>query len=132
MKPKQIGEISEAKIIARLLELEIPVSKPFGDNQPYDLIIEQNGKLLKIQCKTGRLKNKSITCKLTKARINTKSQYVTNYIGLVDAFIIYCPENNECYYFEYTDQTNLNLYIPYDSLSDILKAKSLEAKKYIL
>lgn len=43
---KRIGDIGEANIISRLLSYDnVYVSKPFGENCPYDLIIDINGKL---------------------------------------------------------------------------------------
>ena len=45
---KQKGDIGEAKCLAKMIELGIPVSLPFGDNQRYDMIIDVNGELKKI------------------------------------------------------------------------------------
>jgi len=48
------GERSEAIIIARLLEIGYDVLTPFGDNQRYDLVIEDaNGRFWRVQCKMG-------------------------------------------------------------------------------
>ena len=45
-KTKRIGDIGEANIIANLLKYDnVHVSKPFGENCQYDLIIDINGKL---------------------------------------------------------------------------------------
>lgn len=46
---KQKGEIAEANVIAILLEKGYAISKPLGDNQPYDLVLDKDGLLLKIQ-----------------------------------------------------------------------------------
>ena len=40
---KQKGNIGEAKCLAKMIELGIPVAIPFGDNERYDLIIEDKG-----------------------------------------------------------------------------------------
>ena len=54
--PKTIGEISEIKFAARLVELGYVVLFPWGDNQPYDMVIDIGTDLYKIQVKTGRYK----------------------------------------------------------------------------
>lgn len=43
---KRIGDIGEANVIANLIQYDnICVSKPFGENCQYDLIIDIDGKL---------------------------------------------------------------------------------------
>lgn len=53
MTTKQLGNIGEAKVLAKFVELKVPVYIPFGDNEKSDLIAEFNGKLNKIQVKTS-------------------------------------------------------------------------------
>ena len=51
---KQLGEQSQAYILARLLELGYTVLIPYGDSSRYDLVIEDaEGHFLSIQCKTA-------------------------------------------------------------------------------
>lgn len=51
MVSKNIGNIGEAKVLAKFVELGIPTYLPFGDNEKADLIANFNGKLNKIQVK---------------------------------------------------------------------------------
>ena len=53
MDTKSIGNIGEAKVLCKFVELGIPVYLPFGDNERSDLIAEFNGKLNRIQVKTS-------------------------------------------------------------------------------
>ena len=53
MDTKGVGNIGEAKVLCKFVELGIPVYLPFGDNERSDLIAEFNGKLNKIQVKTS-------------------------------------------------------------------------------
>ena len=53
MQTKTIGNIGEAKVLCKFVELGIPVYLPFGDNEKSDLIADFNGKLNKIQVKTS-------------------------------------------------------------------------------
>ncbi len=53
MNTKQIGEITEACILAILLKAGYVVLTPFGDNQRYDLVIERDGVFQRVQCKSS-------------------------------------------------------------------------------
>lgn len=53
MNTKSVGNIGEVKVLAKFVELGIPVYLPFGDNEKADLIADFNGKLNKIQVKTS-------------------------------------------------------------------------------
>lgn len=96
VNPKAIGEKSEGKIISRLLDAGMLVLKPFGDNQRYDLVIDDGERMIKVQCKTGRLRNGAII-------FTTCSSYAhrglgrRDYRGQVDVFAVYCPETDGCY-----------------------------------
>ena len=96
MNPKLVGERSEASIILALLRHDVPVLKPFGDSQRYDLVIERGGQFLRVQCKTGRLVNGAVmfpTCSSYRHRgLGSK-----NYRGQADLFAVYCPDNEKTY-----------------------------------
>ena len=47
-----IGNIGQAKVIAKFVELGVPVYSPFGEGYITDLIADFNGKLNRIQIKT--------------------------------------------------------------------------------
>ena len=51
------GERTEAAAIAELVKLGFTVLLPFGDNRRYDIAVEVCGRFLRVQCKTGRLRN---------------------------------------------------------------------------
>ena len=54
MSRKRIGEIVEAKVLTDLLDCGLSVATPWGDDDPYDLIADIDGKLIRIQVKTAR------------------------------------------------------------------------------
>lgn len=57
---KHKGSITEIKFLLLCLENHIGVSQPYGDNNAYDFIIDQGGRLYRIQVKgTYRQKQKS-------------------------------------------------------------------------
>ena len=51
---KMIGNVGEAKVLAKLVELQIPVYVQFGDNEPADYLILVNNKPYKVQVKTSK------------------------------------------------------------------------------
>ncbi len=53
MSTKLKGDIAEQAAILRLLELGWGVAKPLGDRLPYDLIVDINGKLIRLQVKSA-------------------------------------------------------------------------------
>ncbi len=54
MKTTQKGLISEAKVLARLVELGAKVLLPYGHDHPYDIAADVDGRLVRIQVKTAR------------------------------------------------------------------------------
>ena len=55
---KEIGELSELRFLAEAYSKGFVVSKPFGDNASYDFIVDFNGKLSRVQCKSTETLNK--------------------------------------------------------------------------
>ena len=51
MNSKQKGDISVGEAISHFLKREQEVLLPIGDKRPYDLVVEKNGLLQKVQCK---------------------------------------------------------------------------------
>lgn len=93
---KDIGENSEAQVLAALLKKGKTVLKPFGDNQRYDLVIDENGEFIRIQCKTGRYILGCIvfdTCSSAYHRGGKKKHYR----GDADLFGVYCSKTDKVY-----------------------------------
>lgn len=85
------GDLTEAIVIAELKERDIPVSKPFGDNERYDLLVEDpDERLHRVQVKTGRYANGSVVFDGTSQRTNSSESVYETYAGDVDYFIVYC------------------------------------------
>ena len=72
---------------------------PFGENTRFDLVIEVNSRLVKVQCKTGRLKNGAIffsPCS-TYGHHRHAAKARRAYTDQVDFFGVYCPETGGAY-----------------------------------
>jgi hypothetical protein len=96
MNTKDIGESSEAQILAALLKNGKVVLKPFGDNQRYDLVVDDHGRFVRIQCKTGRLKGGAIIADATSSYAH-RGRGKKGYKGEADVLGVYCPETDSVY-----------------------------------
>jgi hypothetical protein len=93
-----VGQRSEAAIFAELMKRGYRVLVPYGTNHRYDLVIDVDGRFLRAQCKTGRLRGGVIRFNTVSTRINTRSTFVTPYDSdQIDLFLIYCPETDRVY-----------------------------------
>lgn len=95
--PVDVGHRAEAAILAQLVQRGYRVLLPFGVNQRYDLVLESEGRFLKAQCKTGRMRDGVIQVSTQSIQSNTRFTRTRTYAGEVDLFIVYCAEN-ECVY----------------------------------
>lgn len=97
MNTKDLGELSQAKIISRCLELGFSVSIPFGDNQRYDLILDcKDGTLLRVQCKTA-WKVRNTLAFNTASTFPRGDRKRVSYNGQAELFLVYAPYNNKVY-----------------------------------
>lgn len=99
MNSRDKGELAEGVILALLLRKGFIVSLPFGGAHRYDIIVEDrngNGKLLKVQCKTGRLRKGAVT--FNSCSTNGFTGKSDDYHGDADVFAVYCPGNEEVYW----------------------------------
>jgi ArsR family transcriptional regulator len=93
MLPSEIGERAEAAVLAALVGAGKHVLRPFGEQRRYDLAYEENGRLIKVQCKSGSVQKGAI-------RFPTRSvgrRSVRDYRGDVDFFGVYCHDRREVY-----------------------------------
>lgn len=94
---KRVGLISEAAVIHLFAKAGYVVSLPFGDNAPYDMVVEDTeGRLSRIQVKTGRLRDGCVRFNAVSVHAHRKAA-ATRYHGKIDAFAVYCPDNEQFY-----------------------------------
>ena len=93
--PTSKGKTTEAIILAALVKLGKSVLIPWGEER-YDLAVDEGGRLLRIQCKTGVLRNGCVVFKtcITDAR---RPLGDGGYAGQVDAFAVFCPQLDQAY-----------------------------------
>jgi hypothetical protein len=95
------GDISEVAIIMRLLQTGYVVLTPYGKNHRYDLMIEDaEGKVWRIQCKTGWMDEEQTTVSFATASSynhTAKQKGWRHYRGQIDFFAVYCEGLNKVY-----------------------------------
>ena len=99
--PNRIGAVTMAKVIVALVAAGKVVLTPCVQVRPYDLVIEEDNRFYRVQCKTGRMFRGAVCFRPHRLRVARKEtgwqRRVTNYEGAVDFFGVYCPEN-DCVY----------------------------------
>ena len=97
--PKLIGDRTTLAVMLALVDAGHEVSVPFGENCRYDLIIVRTGELIRVQCKTGRLRDGAVrfATASTYAHLSSAQDLRRHYIGQIDAFAVYCPETQGVY-----------------------------------
>ena len=92
------GAIAEMAIALEAVRHGIGVLKPLSERQRYDLGLEVGGRLMRAQCKWGRLENEVIKMRLGTSRYTPRGYVRTRYtIDDVDAFAVYCEPLASCY-----------------------------------
>lgn len=95
--PVDVGLRTEAAILAELVRRGYQVLIPFGTNQRYDLVLDMNGRFVRAQCRTGRLRRGCVLFNTESVRINTQGWLTRSYVGEAEIFLIYCPETERIY-----------------------------------
>lgn len=100
VKPKRntkaVGDQSELEVAVRLARNGYIVSKPLGDSHRYDLIIDDGETLSRVQVKTGRLVNGSVTVKCYSSHFH-RGAAMRSYRGEVEYIGVYCPQTGDAY-----------------------------------
>jgi hypothetical protein len=95
--PVDVGQRSEAAVLAAFVKHGYRVLTPFGVNQRYDFVLDQDDRFLRVQCKTGRLRDGVILFGSASTRVNTRRTFRRTYAGEIDPFAVYCPDLGRVY-----------------------------------
>ncbi len=89
------GDASEGAIFGALIDLGCHVLIPFGQSQPYDLVVDRVGAgFVRIQCKTGWERN---GCILFNSCSTDHGAGRQDYRGRADLFAVYFPPTRQVY-----------------------------------
>jgi hypothetical protein len=93
-----VGDRTEAIIIAHLVRHGYRVLRPLSANVRYDLALDMGSGFIRVQCKTGRLRNGAVVFSTRSCRSDRKRTYVRSYSEEeIDVFLVHCPETDRIY-----------------------------------
>ena len=96
----QKGAVAETAIAHEAIKLGIGVYKPYADER-YDLIFDLRPQLARVQCKWASRDGDVIVARLYSNRRGPTGMIRRAYSPEdVDAFALYCPETDRCYFLE--------------------------------
>ena len=97
--PKDIGDRTTLAVMMALREAGYGLLVPFGENTRYDLVIESDERLEKVQCKSRRLRNGAVVWSVCSNYGHHRAPRARSrdYIGEVDYFGVYCAETGGVY-----------------------------------
>lgn len=87
---KRKGEIAELIFVIKASSMGFAVSKPYGDSEAYDLVIEDDGKLLRIQVKSAFTTSRwGYSVAVARNRLGRRAErYSAEEIDFVVAYIV--------------------------------------------
>src|SRR5512141_2248183 len=86
--PKLRGEWAEVHFLARASEHGLRVAKPYGDCLPYDFIVENNGRMFRVQVKCTSHKSPSCGGYSCCIRPSPMPRYGHNVMDFLAAYVI--------------------------------------------
>jgi hypothetical protein len=113
LTPSQKGAVAEAAVSAATIEMGLTVLRPLCDGRRYDLVIDLEPKLLRVQCKLARRADGVLVVMLRTCRLTPQGYVSTSYgPSEVDAIAAYSPETRSCFLIpigEVTDRSAIHL-----------------------
>ena len=97
--PKDVGDHTTLAVMLALNESGYQFAMPFGENTRYDLILDDRDKLLRVQCKTGRMRHGAVEFATASSYAHDPNEKLTqrHYVGQVDLFAVHCRETRGVY-----------------------------------
>jgi len=113
LTPSQKGAAAEAAITAALIQLGLTVLRPLCEGRRYDLIVDLEPTLLRVQCKMARRTGGVLAIGLKTSRCTPRGYVRTSYSPAeIDAIGAYAPDLRRCYLlpmFEVSTRSSLHL-----------------------
>jgi hypothetical protein len=98
LTPSQKGAAAEAAITAAAIQLGFTVLRPLCEGRRYDIIIDLEPELLRVQCKLAKLRAGVLCVGLQTNRCTPAGYVSTSYTPAeVDAVAAYSPQLNRCF-----------------------------------
>jgi hypothetical protein len=98
LTPSQKGAAAEAAITAAVIQLGLTVLRPLCEGRRYDLIVDLEPALLRVQCKLARRVRGVLTINLQTCRHTPRGYIRTSYSASeIDAVAVYSAELNRSF-----------------------------------
>jgi hypothetical protein len=98
LTPSQKGAAAEAAITAKAIELGLTVLRPLCEGRRYDLVIDLEPRLLRVQCKLARHVDGVLLVHLQTSRYTPRGYVSTSYSAdEIDAVGAYSAELRQCF-----------------------------------
>ncbi|MBU0709162.1 MAG: endonuclease [Candidatus Omnitrophica bacterium] len=125
MDTKLKADIAESAVITELLKMGFRVLKPIGDRLPYDLAIDRNGKLLRIQVKSAwfNAKTNSYGVDVRRTKTNRRRMLRERYCkNDFDFAVVYIEPLQKFYVMP------ISVFCSYDSTVTFIETKKRQRK----
>lgn len=132
MHTKTKGDIAEAFVTAKFLQLGWRVLRPVGDNQRYDLVIDRGNGFETVQVKTARFYRNALQVQLCSSQCRA-GKGKKKYFGQIDLVAGFYPADGSVYLLtlrEVGDITEVSLRL--DTAQNGQQAKVRMAAEYKL
>ena len=98
LTPSQKVAAAEAALTAMTIGLGLTVSRPLCEGRRYDLIIDLEPELLRVQCKLARRLGGVLSVCLKTSRYTPRGYVITSYTAEeIDAIGVYAPDLRNCF-----------------------------------
>ena len=92
------GDVAEQAVILALLKAGKTILRPLSNGLRYDLVVDNlDGTFTRVQCKTGTLKGDGGVVRFRPRSADARRPTGVPYHGQIDAFGIYCRQNEQVY-----------------------------------
>ena len=97
--PNHKGNVAELAIATEAARLGRSVLKPLTEHERYDLVLEIQGRLIRVQCKWGSRKRDVICVRVSSSYHSPTRGYVKSTYdeSQIDALAVYCEDLDRCY-----------------------------------
>jgi hypothetical protein len=97
---KTRGDLAELRVAADLVERGYRIAIPFGEESDFDLVIERDGRLERIQVKNTKSDGNEFTVRCRSHSLtNGKVRHVKRYTAaMIDWLAVYDQTSDRCYY----------------------------------
>ena len=102
------GRITEALTLSAFAQWDVPVLLPFGEGQPYDLVVDIQGSFVRVQCKTAWRSGDRL---MFNAMATDHGHGHQSYDGLADLFGVGYPPDSSVFLVPVRDTTTRRPYL---------------------